>query len=505
MREGTGLGERTERSAGSTPAERYLARLCQGTFLSLWSYPRLFRDQGIGARREGKEIADLIVVFEDDVIVFSDKHCAVPASADTDADWARWFRKAVCRSADQAWGAERWLRAFPNRVFLDKSCRRPFPLPLPDMSKARFHLIVVAHEIAERCASDLDGSGSLMIRSDLKGPDAHTRPFVVGDLDPARPFVHVLDDTSLRVLMRTLDTIADFTAYLRAKERLLRSGQKVIAAGEEELLALYLTTMTEDGEHGFDFPSDGPIWIPEGHWARFMRNPQRHAQIDADRISYVWDRLIETFGRHALQGTEYYVSPGGIESMERILRFMAQEPRFQRRLLGAALHGLVMKTPIDIQSSRVLYPSRPGDPFYVFVVFPRRADRSYDDYRVVRRRLLEAYCAVVKARYPEAQDVIGVATEPAGYDERSEDAAYLDARNWTAEDQTEALRQQEELGILKKINGWHFTAQEYPGGPERWMQLARGEVGQLARNPRNKPCPCGSGAKYKKCHGRWRS
>jgi len=34
------------KSDGYTDAEMYLSRLCNDTFLSLWSYPNLFRDQG---------------------------------------------------------------------------------------------------------------------------------------------------------------------------------------------------------------------------------------------------------------------------------------------------------------------------------------------------------------------------------------------------------------------------------------------------------------------------
>ncbi len=197
MLDGSG-SEVVYRSEGLTPAERYLNQLCDGTFLTLWSYPRLYRDQRSGGRVLGKEIADVIVVFDDHVIIFSDKHCAVPSSGDLKRDWSRWFRRAVLNSAEQAWGAERWLRGFPERVFLDTECTKRFPLPIPDLSKARFHLVVVAHEIAVRCAQELGGSGSLMIRNDVVGIAAHTEPFIIGDLDPGRSFVHVFDDTYSR-------------------------------------------------------------------------------------------------------------------------------------------------------------------------------------------------------------------------------------------------------------------------------------------------------------------
>src|SRR5438477_13146594 len=50
---------------GVTAAERYLAELCRRSFLSLWSYPAVFRDQGHrGGNGDGKEVCDLLVVFE---------------------------------------------------------------------------------------------------------------------------------------------------------------------------------------------------------------------------------------------------------------------------------------------------------------------------------------------------------------------------------------------------------------------------------------------------------
>src|SRR5215208_590824 len=82
------------RNEGVTSAERYLAWLCERTFLSLWSYPGIFRDQGRrGSTGDGKEICDLLVVFEDHVITFSDKDCSFPNSGDLDRDWSRWFRR----------------------------------------------------------------------------------------------------------------------------------------------------------------------------------------------------------------------------------------------------------------------------------------------------------------------------------------------------------------------------------------------------------------------------
>ena len=96
-------GRGISRADGITESERYLKRLCERTFLSLWSYPGVYRDQGRSGKGDGKEVCDLFVVFENHVIIFSDKDCAFPDSGDLTKDWSRWFRKAVKKSADQVW------------------------------------------------------------------------------------------------------------------------------------------------------------------------------------------------------------------------------------------------------------------------------------------------------------------------------------------------------------------------------------------------------------------
>src|SRR5712692_6710692 len=227
-------GSAAVRSEGVTATERYLGKLCQRSFLSLWSYPGVFRDQGPpGGKGNGKEVCDLLVVFENHVIIFSDKHCHFADSGDLTVNWARWYRKTIHKSAEQVWGAERWIREFPNRLFLDKQCTVPFPITLPDRANAIFHRIVVAHDASRRCKELFGGSGSLILDGSLIG-DAHLKmPFTIGQINPDKGYVHVFDDTTLDIVMRTLDTISDFTAYLTKKERFLTGKKVVRAAGEE--------------------------------------------------------------------------------------------------------------------------------------------------------------------------------------------------------------------------------------------------------------------------------
>lgn len=484
------------RAAGATPAERYLKRLCERSFLSLWSYPGVFRDQGHPGG-DGKELCDLLVVFERHIIIFSDKDCRFGESGDLPLDWARWFRKAVLKSAEQTWGAERWIRSFPNRLFLDKKCTTPFPLELPKPDEAIFHRVVVAHDGARRCKEVLGGSGSLMINSHLVG-DAHLqRPFTLGHIDPEKGYVHVFDDTTLNIVLETLDTISDFTAYLTKKEGFLSGEVVVEAAGEEELLANYLSRLNRDGEH--DFVIKGTvdvISLAEGHWDRFTRSPQRRSQLAANRISYAWDKLIEKFAFHAMTGTQHFATRADLADQEKGFRFLAREPRVRRRILAQSLRGVLERSSQTSSAwdARVVLPSGKGDPHYVFVLAKRIPELSEEEYRMKRRVLLGNYCEVLKLKFPDATDIIGIATEDGAEERRSEDFAYLDGSKWTPEAEKEAREIQKQLGILKELKGFAARVHEYPANE-------RGRMVQTAPS-RNSPCPCGSGQRYKRCHGK---
>src|SRR5437764_10307429 len=107
--------------------------------------------------------------------------------------------------------------------------------------------------------------------------------------------------------MQTLDTIDDFVRYLEKKEKLFGGPITVHAAGEEELLAIYLSKLNRQGEHDFIFPASYDlVSVPEGHYQRFLASPERQAQIKQDRISYAWDEIIQKFAHHLLAVTQYF-------------------------------------------------------------------------------------------------------------------------------------------------------------------------------------------------------
>jgi hypothetical protein len=88
--------------------------LADKTFLRLWSYPNTFIDKRSGNKGVGKELADLLIVFGDDILIFSDKSVGFSPGDDDELARSRWYRHAVAKSVDQVRGAERWLAKFPN-------------------------------------------------------------------------------------------------------------------------------------------------------------------------------------------------------------------------------------------------------------------------------------------------------------------------------------------------------------------------------------------------------
>ncbi|MGA2650882.1 MAG: SEC-C domain-containing protein [Terracidiphilus sp.] len=491
-----------ERAKGVTPSERYLAKLCSRSFLRLWSYSCVYRDQKIRqGSGQGKEVCDLLVVFDEHVIIFSDKDCEYKTIAGAELAWSRWVKRAVFKSADQVFGAERWLKENPGRLFLDKECHHPFPIHLPPARTMKVHRVVVAHGIAEHCRIALnDDVGSLIIDNTIRGLSEHEeKPFCIGQIAPERGFVHVFDDATLEIILTTLDTISDFVAYLDKKEKLLTGHLMISVSGEEELLGWYFQELNQEKEHDFIVP-DGytTLIVDKGKWRDFWYGPQRKSQVLANSRSYFWDRLIETFITHLINGTQRSATSTDIAEQEIIFRWLAREPRTRRRMLSDALLGLAFKTPNDHKATRIIKPSRPGDPYYIFLVLPWHKEVSEDDYRNVRQNLLLAYCHVLKVEFPDAEHVIGIATETGQDPERrSEDAVYVDLTKWTQEDERAARKDQLELDLLTHTTQFAGVENEFPD-PNYVLRPLTGPKS----TSRNAKCPCGSGIRYRKCCGK---
>jgi hypothetical protein len=459
------------RSEGTTPSERYLTKLCRRSFLSLWSYANLYTDEGKkGGKGVGRELCDLLVIFGNDIIIFSVKHIEFNRLIDRKIAWKRWFNKAVLKSANQLYGAETWLRKYPDRIYLDPWCQNKIPVQLPIKQQMRIHRIVVALGVFEACKEFFGGKslGSLMVTSDLIGPAHLDNPFRIGHVNPGKGFVHVLEDFTLDAVLRELDTIYDFVEYLLKKEYLLSQGKPVIiAAGEEQLISIYLAEMNEAGEHDFNLPTGHDrVYLDEGSWENMIQHPQYLAKKEADRISYVWDRLIEHFIESG-----YGIDPNGdyqmpISEQEPALRLMASESRLRRRQLGQSLVEFLEKSQ-EGKRARLVYSNDFPDIAYVFFVFPPFPDQTYEQYRELRRAILLAYCKVAKLIIQKAKNIVGIAMEPMGTGGGSEDLIALEVEEWTQEMEEEAKMLQKEGGLFldSNIQKSEGRIEEYPQAP----------------------------------------
>lgn len=461
-----------KRSDGVNPSEKYLQRLCEHSFLRLWSYPRIYRDQSSGnGNIVGKEICDLLVVFGNHILIFSDKYCEFPNTGDIKLDWTRWVKRSILKSSDQVFGAERWIKEFPERIFLDKECKQKFPLTLPENSKIKIHRIIVAHGAKERCQEFFGGSGSLMITTTLDKKIHQSKledsghPFVVSINKPGENFVHILDDVTLDIILRNLDTITDFVLYLEKKEQFIKKLSYINIPGEEDLLALYLRNLNPDGEHDFpDIKDNNGFILEEGFWEEFLKSEQYKSKKEADRISYGWDRLINSFLTHFFNQTFEKVSWNDVNEFEEGLRWMVKEPRTRRRLIMNTIYKKIEKTSPTESSSAVICPSNPGDPYYIFVLSPydEKSYSSYQEYKEIRGEFLMAYCLILKYKFPDVVDLIGIATESGLSDNRSEDLIYHNFEGWTEENQKEAEDLYIRTGLLKDLTIHQSKEYEFP-------------------------------------------
>ena len=481
-----------DRGKGVTESERYLARLADATFLKLWSYPNIFFDRKRRNNENGKEVCDLLVVCGDEVIIFSDKSITWPVSENLELSWSRWYRRAVKKSVDQIRGAERWLREFPDRLYLDPACSQRIPVPLPPISQRRVHGIAVALGAQAACSLHLnDCDGSLMIAPSIKG-DAHVDkgasfhlPFALGDVDPDGPFVHVFDETALDLIMHEMDTISDFVRYLDERRDFIRGERFLIASGEADLLSLYMRTGGADHLHRFPRPEDvgaDPAFqflLPQGGYTDFISSEEYKRKKDADGISYTWDKLIGLFVDNVLAGTSVGIlgELPSSESSERALRIMAHENRLSWRALGMSFYEALLEAERlgEYRLARIVMPgksSSKSQTAYVFMILGYQADGDlmggYEEYRQVRASMLETYCLAALSRYRNLKQMVGIAIDGASLrnDRRSgsEDLIAVEVSEWTSELEEEVRARQAAHDVLAperlRTSKTHFR--EYP-------------------------------------------
>ena len=422
------------KSEGVTPTERLLARLCDQSFLKLWSYPNPCRD-------DGKELCDLIVVFENDVLIFFDRENRRFDNGPQDIDlaWSRWHKEVIEKQVTTAHGAERYIRK-GRSIFLDAKKTQEFPIPI-DLRNARFHKVIVAHGVREACkqSSPSNVSGSLAISYESEAALRIDQPFFV-NLDRGNP-LHVLDTENLEIALQELDTIFDFVTYLVAKVDAIKRHPVLSYCGEEDVIAHYLLNFDDDRKchmigtfDDYDF-----VHIGEGEWTDFQRSDVYARRKQANRTSYFWDRLLQITSSNSLNGTlEGNSQPFAGRSA---LHFMAKEPRFSRRGLSDHMLKSIQNFPENDEPwvrSVSLMPSFFNGTYYVFLQLKAtNHTRSFSEHRELRSAMLEIACAAAKIKMPELERVIGIAIDAPKYAQKNnaEDMLLMEFDDWTPEQQ----------------------------------------------------------------------
>jgi hypothetical protein len=467
--------------------------LCDGTFLRPWSYANPFK-------ADGKELCDLIAVFDYNIFIFFDRESRKFERDDDDVHltWERWKKEAITKQIRTAAGAKRYVLNNRDRIYLDANGTVPLPLYIP-AGELRIYKIIVAHGAKEACKEFASSNiyGSLGVSYEA-APSGKSPPFIV-TLERTNP-VHLLDSHNLELILGELDTLYDLQAYLMAKEKAIQRYKYLTYCGEEDLLAHYFlnfddrskTYMIGVKEDGYD-----GLMIGEGEWRDFVKSGAYKRRKADNQISYQWDRLIQKTGQNALKGVL-----GGNSDLFRgksAIHEMAKEPRLSRRVLSGMMAMAIRNFPDNakgIVRHLSFMPSFFPGVGYVFLQFFHANPGDYDtEYRPMRRRLLEFACGAAKLKWPHLTKVIGIGIDAPKYSPKnSEDFTLLNCGNWTDEDQAYYEDANSELHLFQtsalKARRMHATDFPSPQKPQNLPKMGRNQL-----------CPCGSGKKYKRCHG----
>lgn len=382
-------------------SEAFVYKLCAQSFFSLWSYSN---PKG----KKNKELCDILVICDPDIIIFSVKEIKFKDTANFSIDWNRWERKAVEKSINQIYGAERWIKKATHVITKEGI----IGLPFPDVSERRVHLIVVS----------LGSKGVSTLKYN----------------DIGKNFVHVFDEVSINSVINELDTITDFVNYLFEKENLYKRGvYTLFEGGEEDLLAYYLLN-----NHKFPKKYEGMV-LMDDLWKGYKKESREIKK--RLRISYFWDDLIKDFYRHFQNGM--LVFGNSLEEVEMVLRVMAKENRFSRVKLSSSLIDFfeIVKQKRKIKVSNARFVKSSCGIGYVFVICPRQIKREE------RKEELFNRCFVIRGLFQNLNNIIGIATEMFENKKgHSMDALLFIKKNWTSEDQSRFEYLHNEIGYFKK-------------------------------------------------------
>jgi hypothetical protein len=380
-------------------AEKVVQELANKTFLIDWCYANPLLP-------DGKELCDLLVVFDNTAIIWQVKDLKLNKEGFyKEKEFEKMFR--------QVEGARRQL--FDLNTTIQLKNERRITETFDSKKIKNIHLISV-----------------------LMGEECDFLPFMQ---NRNNKFIHVFTRDFVQIVMQELDTIADFTHYLQAKENLAREKSLLILGGEEELLASYILSFKV-------FPkvadSIKGLVLHSGSWEGLQEDERYKAKKKRDEISYLWDEIIN----RAHTGSPEY---------EIVARELARPNRFERRFLSRVF----MESQAKAHQEKVYDMFRRVLPMkgvtYCFFFMDERHPRA------ARKEMLGALCLVARWKIPKNKKVIGIAKEQRVKRLYSYDFCLIDAPG-RLPPEMEAVAEQlhKKHGILTNVNYDVSHESEFP-------------------------------------------
>lgn len=456
------------RSKGFNDSEKILYKICDKTFFKLWAFANPFRN-------DGKELCDLLVVFEKSVLVFSVKDIKFNKKTDVSIAWKRWKKKAIDKSIEQVEAAVKWLKNNPNKVYLDSKCEVALPVIIPKEG-VKYYSIVVANGSEEACkefsVDNINGSIGIIYSKDVFYSNNCSSPFVVR-LSSNEGLIHVFDSYTLNVILGELDTITDLVNYLETKEEAILKLFELMYCGEEDLLAHYYSSFDEKNGCYNILPlkEKGPVlMIPEGCWNSFINIEQYINKKEDDKKSKFWDNLFHRVFEEAIE--DRLIGDFDIFKDEQFFQPIVKEPRIARRLFYKLITDAIKEFP-KLNSNFIVkliaFPSFFPDIMYVFLqtwlgdTANCSVEYCEETQRSVRKYYLEVACGVIANKFPKIKKVIGIAIYAPKYVVgNSEDFYFFDCEKMDYNELKEYEILGKELKILQNENINFYRIDEFP-------------------------------------------
>ncbi len=355
-----------EKSSGITPTEQLLAVLGELAFLNLWSFPNL-------CYADGKEICDLLIIYEDTVIMFSDKSSSLQANENEALAWTRWHRYCIKEGFSSLHRAEKYLKNPTNKIYLDAKCEKLFPGKVNPNSK----FIKIVTTAGYKYPLHLDSSMSYQDDSKIGSVGLKNRD----------GYVHIIDHFSLNKVLKLFGTIEDFKKYISIKENLYRK-DKYSAFSEFDFAAYiyhsYWLSGESDGLSVGDLDAPDVEMLVVDGWFEFLLenadfDPKQHEK------SSRWDYIIRSIGKQILNDNmdEVLTLNKSYSEQVKALERMAKENRGARVILSDQVNTFFKDKELSNLSPNsykacILSSPSSENTIYVFFVFGRVKDLPSD-------------------------------------------------------------------------------------------------------------------------------